>query len=138
MFLGIFLIAIIIITIVFPLLRKPIGVENFENDTKDNNNDKEDTSLLRKEEYIDLIDEFKRLRYLLDTYDTESVSKPYDCNLQKRRSTLEHLLTSIVIYVQEYGHKAPVDDVMELMKSVNLQVQPQMLSPETTKMVLKK
>ena len=124
MILPIFLIFIIILTLIIPIMKPLKDLEQFENE-------------MRKQTYIDLIDEFKRLRYLLDQYDTEASENPYDCNLQKRRSTLEHLLTNIVIYVQEYGHKAPVDDVMKLMKSVNLQVQPQMLSAEAIKMASK-
>jgi hypothetical protein len=124
MILPIFLLFILVITLFIPIANNVYEYEGFSNQT-------------RKQTYIDLIDEFKRLRYLLDEYDTEASENPYDCNLQKRRSTLEHLLTNIVIYVQEYGHKAPVDDVMKLMKSVNLKVQPQMLSPETIKSVSK-
>jgi hypothetical protein len=114
MILPIFLLFILVITLFIPIANNVYEYEGFSNQT-------------RKQTYIDLLDE----------YDTEASENPYDCNLQKRRSTLEHLLTNIVIYVQEYGHKAPVDDVMKLMKSVNLKVQPQMLSPETIKSVSK-
>ena len=93
-------IGILIIT-VLPLV-KP-NIEGYKNEEEE-----------EKEKYeltIDLIDEFKRLRFLLDKYDNEAIKYPGDTDLAKRRTSLEHMLTKIVVYIQKKGHKISVSDM---------------------------
>jgi hypothetical protein len=112
-----FIFCIIIITLL-PILRHSYGyvervdIEGFKNDIMET----KITDPNKKYELtIDLIDEFKRLRFLLDKYDNEAVKYPADSDLAKRRTALEHMLTKIVLYIQRQGHKISVDNAKSLL-----------------------
>jgi hypothetical protein len=64
---------------------------------------------------IDMVDEFRRLRFMLDKYDTEAIEHPYDKEVLRKRSELEHLLTKIVLYVRKYGQRAYVRDLERMI-----------------------
>ena len=63
---------------------------------------------------IDLKDEFKRLRFILDKYDEQAIKYPGDTDLAKRRTALEHMLTKIIVYIHKQGTKISVNDAKEL------------------------
>jgi hypothetical protein len=70
---------------------------------------------IKGRETIDLVDEFRRLRHMLDKYDTDAIEFPYDKEILRKRSELEHLLTKIVIYVKKYGNRAYIRDLERLI-----------------------
>jgi hypothetical protein len=114
-----FFIFAVAIMILLPLLRyhfkyvdRQQYVEGFENSAGEHIPDPNK----KYELTIDLIDEFKRLRFLLDKYDNEAVKYPGDADLAKRRTALEHMLTKIVVYIQREGHKISVDNAKELLR----------------------
>jgi hypothetical protein len=69
---------------------------------------------------IDMVDEFRRLRFMLDKYDTEAIEHPYDKEVLRKRSELEHLLTKIVLYVRKYGQRAYVRDLERMIMQFRL------------------
>lgn len=107
-----FLLVLSIVALVLPIYQYNIKYavkESFENiDDLENPN-------AQYEMTIDLIDEFKRLRFLLDKYDNEAIKYPADSSLAKRRTALEHMLTKIVVHIQKYGHKISVDNIKTLL-----------------------
>jgi hypothetical protein len=107
-----FLIVITIIATFYPVLKynREWGYEGFENEMPPITDPREQYKLT-----IDLIDEFKRLRFLLDKYDNEAIKYPADSDLAKRRTALEHMLTKIVVYIQRNGHKISVSDAKSLL-----------------------